>query len=273
VSWGDNKEEWNENLEDFWKTGDTMPNVNISVNLPAWIHQPLRRVKHAFMPPRNGQPGINLAGDRDIEYSFVAAHLPSGPGEALDFGCGPSNLSLLAGRRGFRVLALDLMPQAFFWEHEGVRFRQADLLETDLPGESLDLVVNCSAVEHVGLVGRYGVSKDQTDGDLAVMQRLLFLLRENGTMLLTIPCGRDAVFAPVHRVYGERRLPELLRGYAIEKEEYWIKDAANRWNISSREATLQFEPKPPAPNPTDSSYGLACFVLRKPGLRSPNTPK
>ena len=138
-----------------------MPTVNISVKLPGWIHQPLRRIKRAFMPPQNGQPSINLLGDRDVEYSFVAAHLPNGPGEALDFGCGPSNLSLLAGRRGFRVLALDLEPQRFLWGHEGVRFLQADLLETDLPGQSLDLVVNCSAVEHVGLVVRYGVSKDQ----------------------------------------------------------------------------------------------------------------
>ena len=249
-----------------------MPTVNISVKLAGWIHGPLRRVKHAFMP-QNGQSAINLAGDRDIEYSFVAAHLPSGPGEALDFGCGPSNLSLLAGRRGFRVLAVDLVPQTFDWEHEGVRFLQADLLETNLPGESLDLVVNCSAVEHVGLAGRYGVSKDQSDGDLAAMQRLLFLLRENGTMLLTIPCGRDTVFVPVHRVYGEQRLPQLLRGYAIEKEEYWIKDAANRWHISTREAALQFVPRPPASNPSDSSYALACFVLRKPGSRSPNSSK
>ena len=61
-----------------------MPTVNISVKLPTWIHQPLRRVKRAFMPPQNGQPAINLLGDRDIEYSFVAANLPSGPGEALD---------------------------------------------------------------------------------------------------------------------------------------------------------------------------------------------
>jgi len=250
-----------------------MPTVNISVKLPGWIHQPLRRIKRTFMPPQNGQPSINLLGDRDVEYSFVAAHLPSGPGEALDFGCGPSNLSLLAGRRGFRVLALDLEPQTFLWGHEGVRFLQADLLETDLPGQSLDLVVNCSAVEHVGLVGRYGVSKDHSDGDLAVMERLLFLLRENGTMLLTIPCGRDAVFAPTHRVYGERRLPQLLRGYAIEKEEYWIKDAANRWNVCTRESALQFEQKPPVSNPIDSSYALACFVLRKSGSRSPNTSK
>ena len=31
-------------------------------------------------------PAITLAGDRAIENSWVAAHMPPGPGKALDFG-------------------------------------------------------------------------------------------------------------------------------------------------------------------------------------------
>lgn len=55
-------------------------------------------------------PPPNLRGDRHIEYSWIAANMPSGPGAALEFGCGNSWLSLAAARRGFRTLAIDLTP-------------------------------------------------------------------------------------------------------------------------------------------------------------------
>lgn len=242
-----------------------MPKVSIPVNIPSWIHKPLRGVKRALAKP----PVLpNIWGDREIEYSFIVAHMPAGPGRALDFGSGASYLTLVAARRGFEAVALDLEPQSFWWKHEGVRFVTADLLTVDMPNESLDLVTNCSAVEHVGLVGRYGVSEARMDGDLQVMERLRSLLKPGGMMLLTIPCGQDSVFVPTHRVYGEKRLPQLLNGYAIEKEEYWVKDSGNKWNVCDRKTALQFEPRPDFARPVDCSYALACFVLRKPHASS-----
>jgi SAM-dependent methyltransferase len=240
-----------------------MHTVNISVRLPAWIYNPLRRIKRALLP-QNGKLGTNLWGDRDVEYSFIAANMPSGPGHALDFGCGPSNLSFLAARRGFQVLALDLELQNFYWLHDAIRFLQADLFSADLQADSLDLIINCSAVEHVGLVGRYGVSEARTDGDLEAMRRMLSLLKPTGVMLLTIPCGRDATFIPLHRVYGKDRLPQLLQGYAVQKEEYWTKDPMNRWKIADRESALVFRPTADLSDHVSSSYALGCFILRRP---------
>jgi SAM-dependent methyltransferase len=240
-----------------------MPTVNIPVRLPSWLYKPLRRVKRAVVP-QNGKPSINLWGDRDVEYSFIAANMPSGPGHALDFGCGPSNLSFLAARRGFRVLALDLELQNVYWSHNAVRFLQADLFGADLQANSLDLVINCSAIEHVGLVGRYGVSQTRPDGDLEAMQRLLPLMKPDGMMLLTIPCGQDATFIPVHRVYGKQRLPQLLQGYAVQKEEFWTKDSMNRWGTADRDSALLFRPTADLADPVSSSYALGCFVLRRP---------
>jgi 2-polyprenyl-3-methyl-5-hydroxy-6-metoxy-1,4-benzoquinol methylase len=74
---------------------------------------------------------INLLGDRDVEWSFIAAHLPRGPGKALDFGSGGSYISLIAARKGFEVIALDLEPQTFPWQHPQVTFMQGDLLKVD----------------------------------------------------------------------------------------------------------------------------------------------
>lgn len=154
-----------------------MPIVRLSipVYLPMALYRPLRRLKRAITD-RN-RPTRNLWGDRDVEYSFIAAHMPNGPGKALDFGSGSSYMSLLAALRGFEVIALDLEPQTFPWRHPAVRFIQGDLLELDLPTNHFDLIINCSTVEHVGLVGRYSVTESRPDGDLEAMARLRELMK------------------------------------------------------------------------------------------------
>ena len=39
---------------------------------------------------------LDLKGDRNVEWSWVAAEMPEGPGMALDFGPGGSQLSTIA---------------------------------------------------------------------------------------------------------------------------------------------------------------------------------
>jgi hypothetical protein len=87
------------------------------------------------------------------------------------------------------------------------------------------------------------------------MRRLRGLLRVDGTMILTVPVGRDAVFAPLHRIYGAERLPLLLATWAVIAEEYWSKDDANRWQRVGREEALRRMP-------SEHCYGLGLFVLR-----------
>ena len=232
-----------------------MRSVSLSIPLPDGLHRALRALKRGLRG--SGSRTRDLHGDRDLEWTWIASQLPQGPGEALDFGCGQSMLGLAAAHRGFRVTAVDLGPVEWPYRHEGLAFVQGDLLTLDLGEERFDLVLNCSAVEHVGLAGRYGVATDRADGDLAAMARMRALLKRGGIMLLTIPVGRDAVFPPLHRVYGSERLPRLLEGFTIERREYWLKDDANRWNASPEAAALAFVPR-------ERLYGLGCFVLRKP---------
>jgi SAM-dependent methyltransferase len=204
----------------------------------------------------------NLLGDRDIEWAFVAAHVPKGPGRALDFGPGGSSLSLVAAEAGFEVTSVDLEAVYSPYVHSAIRRLQGDVLELPLQGD-LDLVINCSTVEHVGLSGRYGVTKGHPSGDLDAMERLRALLKPGAPMLLTIPVGVDSVFAPLCRVYGDERLPRLLRGYEIVVERYWVKDAENRWIAATRDAALAFEASAGSFDPLQSIYALGCFVLRR----------
>lgn len=212
----------------------------------------------AALYDRLGRPPVpNLEGDRDIEYSWVAANMPDGPGQALDFGCGKSWMGLLGARRGFEVTAIDLEQISWWYEHPHLRFVREDVAKLSLPADSLDLIISCSTVEHVGLAGRYGVSEGRSDGDLEAMSLLRHLLKPGKNLLLTIPVGKDRVFAPRHRVYGPQRLPKLLDGWEVVRSEYWIKDQSNCWSLCEEYTALDGEP-------LEHYYGLGLFVLRRP---------
>ena len=198
---------------------------------------------------------INLDGDRDVEYAFIAAQMPNGPGRVLDFGSGFGNLGLMAAQRGLVVTAIDLRDVFWHYAHPAIEFRRGDLFELDLPEGSYDLIINCSTVEHVGLGGRYG-SAERPDGDLDAMQRLRSLITPGGTMLMTIPVGRDTVYGPMHRVYGRERLPRLLDGWRVENVQFWTKNETNTWIPCDENQALDFQP-------TEHVYGLGCFVLRR----------
>lgn len=197
----------------------------------------------------------NMKGDRDIEYSWVVAHIPDGGGLALDFGSGPGWMALAAARKGFQVTALDMMPVRWFYVHPGLTFVQGDILRPLFPPEHFDLIINVSAIEHVGISGRYDVVAANPDGDLEAMAALKRVLRPGKLMLLTIPIGQDRTFQPLHRVYGPERLPRLLAGWEILEQESWLKDQHNLWVRADEAVALAREPTP-------LCFGLGLYVLK-----------
>lgn len=240
--------------------------ISISIYLPDPLYQALRGLKRSMgaFQRGNNNPPVNLWGDRDIEWSWVAAHIPSGKGEALDFGNGGSHLGLSAAHHGFNTTAIDLEAVQWPYTHPNLRFVQGDILKLPLPKEYFDLIINCSTVEHVGLAGRYGETKQSRDGDLEAMGRLKELLKLRGMMLLTIPIGQDSVFAPLHRVYGAERLPQLLEGFTVEEEQFWIKNGQNRWQVCDKQSALGFKAIVGSlTDPLQNAYALGCFILRR----------
>jgi len=199
------------------------------------------------------QDGPSLSGDRWVEWSFCMSRLADGPGRTLDFGADIAFLSLAAAQRGHDVVALDRLPSSAEFDHARVSLLQADILAHDFGEERFDQIINCSSVEHVGLGGRYG-SSEASDGDLEAMAALRAALAPEGRMILTIPVGRDRVAAPLHRIYGEDRLPRLLDGFAPVEEQYWRKDD-DRWQQTDRARALDVEG-------SEAFYALGLFVLR-----------
>ncbi len=245
--------------------------ITFPISLPDWLYGMLRAVKQYYLKTKGGsQSQRNLLGDRDIEWSWVASQMPSGPGEALDFGNGGTYLGLIAALRDFNVLAVDLGAVCWPYEHPNLRFRQGDILKLPFSEKYFDLIINCSTVEHVGLVGRYGVIEDRQIGDLEAMALLRKLMKPGGIMLLTIPLGQDAVFPPMCRVYGKQRLPQLVDGFTVEKEIFWAKNEYNLWIQCDREMALTFHASAGSRNPLQNVYALGGFVLRKPGQEEPH---
>ena len=202
-------------------------------------------------------PAPNLKGDRDVEYSWVAAHLPHGPGVALDFGCGPSYLGLVAARKGYQVTCVDLLPVRWYYEYPNLEFLQGDVRELSLRSEHYDLIINCSSIEHVGLAGRYGEQRAQEQADIETSALLRHLLKPGKPMLLTVPVGKDQVFPPLHRVYGENRLPMLLSGWEVASKEFWVKNNSNCWVSVLEKEALNYQA-------SEYHYGLGLFVLLRP---------
>jgi hypothetical protein len=199
---------------------------------------------------------MDLSGDRAVEWSWVNAMIPSGPGTALDFGPGKSQLGTVAAMKEFDVTGVDMTEIARPFLLPNLHFIKGELLTLDLPDGYFDLVINCSSVEHSGLSGRYGVEDDDPDGDLKVMCKLRRLMKRNGVHLLTIPVGRDIVWRPLHRIYGEERLPQLISGFRVRSSRFWIKDHYNRWVLTSQERALRQSTLP-------ALYGLGCFELQR----------
>jgi hypothetical protein len=205
----------------------------------------------------------NILGDRAIEWRFVEEHLPDGPGRCLDFGPGGSTLATTATQRGLTVTAIDR--DISDWRlQDHVALVHADIFMVVGPSDNFDVIINCSTIEHVGIPGRYGITLDNPRGDILAMELLRDWLCPGGMMLLTLPLGRDAVFAPKCRVYGAERLPRLLDGYAVEVERCYVKNEQNQWTPCSREIAVAEEASVYSNDPAGNLYALGCFVLRKP---------
>jgi SAM-dependent methyltransferase len=234
----------------------------VPVYLPRPVFAALRAARRILSASTATATPIDLSGDRDVEWSYIAARLPMGTGQVLDFGCGSGNMAIHAIQKGHSVVALDLLPSNFPWSHPKLQMISGDLLTLDLPESRFDYILNCSSIEHVGLSGRYGVVAEETDGDLAAMTKMRTLLKSSGKMLMTIPCGQDATMVPWHRVYGPERLPKLLKRFTVEEQTFWLKRSDNRWYPANAQEALSYAPTSHPTSATQCSYALGCFTLR-----------
>jgi len=109
-------------------------------------------------------------------------------------------------------------------------------------GIKTDVAISFSSFEHDGL-GRYGDPLNP-NGDLEAMQTARNFLKDDGYMLFGVPQGKDCLVWNAHRIYGEIRLPLLLKGWKTE---------------------AVFEQKSPVGKPIGTYHIQPLMVLRKAG--------
>lgn len=201
-----------------------------------------------------GQPkgGFDLAGEKQLDWGWVASKACGLTGRALDIGCGTSPVPAVLQAAGFSVTAIDLEPAQPF-EFPNLRVIRGDFISYDFGREQFDLVVLCSAVEHFGLSGRYR-SAQRSDGDIECMRKVRSLLSSGGRVILTIPIGLDYVLSPWHRVYGRDRFPRLIEGFSVLQDRAFARSPGGPWHMVTLQEGLA-HPKVP------QRYALGEFVL------------
>ena len=185
------------------------------------------------------RPIPNADYGRWLERSFIIANLPKEKGRLLDVGCGNGYLSTMAAFLGFEVIGLDVARVDCIVKLANLSFIQADILDF-YPGKSFDVIVACSTIEHIGVSGRYGQEEDEV-ADLKAMNVLSLMVDKHGTLLLTIPVGRDTILRPYCRVYGVQRLPLLLSRFEVVASEFWHKVNNVVWEQVEEDTALAVE--------------------------------
>ena len=203
--------------------------------------------------PRPPRGGVDLDGEKLIDWGWVCVNLPAGPRRALEIGPGKSPIIPAMLALGYDVTAVDLsrdISRLF----SNIRFHFADFKEIE-SDKGFDVIVLCSVVEHIGLSGRYNSEEDR-DGDLKAMRKAFEWLNPRGQLFLTIPVGKDAVHRPWHRVYGQGRLKQLLEGFSVVQSRYLVKQPWGPWHIANEVDALSF-------GPDIQRYALGEFILEK----------
>lgn len=198
-------------------------------------------------------PEFDLHGEKFLDWAWVVGNLPRIPSRCIDIGCAESPLVPIMLALGHEVVGVDL--GRVLYDLPGFTFYQGDFNHIPLQLGSFDVAVMCSAVEHIGLSGRYD-SLEDPEGDVKAMRKVSTLLRPGGVLILTIPVGVDGVHSPWHRVYGQKQLPILLDGYRIVKSRFFVKRPRAEWY----EVDASYATRFPA---TVVRYALGEYVLAR----------
>ena len=161
---------------------------------------------------------------RMIEYSFVIGKLASlEKGRVLDIGC-VARLNLLPttlASIGWEVYGIDT--RQFKFRFPNFHFVLGDITRTAFPDSYFDTVCAVSTLEHIGLSGRYGISNYDPDGDAKAVRETRRILRGGGSLLVTLPCGKEKRQTTLNRVYNRDSLEELFSKWEIKDNEgFWI---------------------------------------------------
>lgn len=197
--------------------------------------------KLTIWPCGSDKVDVVAVADRHYEYAFTVEKFREYDirnKNILDVGSSGSVLPPILAALGNRVVCVDVLEWPIRWPN--LEFIKGDLLESDIPFESFDVIACVSTIEHFGL-GRYG-DKEDVDGDIKGMANLRKYLKPNGLMILTVPFCRPTVAFPAHRIYDESRILRCTSGFKIlDKKFFGPIDRPNVYRPCSEEETYSVD--------------------------------
>jgi SAM-dependent methyltransferase len=163
-----------------------------------------------------GPPGVD---ERVIEIPWVLARL--GRGRALEVGYAFAEPPYLAAllQAGFdELVGVDLAEA----DVPGLAAVRADVRELPFDDRSFDLALCVSTLEHVGADNeRYGLEAEHDGASrLTALRELRRVLRPDGRLLITVPCGEPGDYGWFHQddVRGWTKL-YVRAGFFVEEQE------------------------------------------------------
>lgn len=194
-----------------------------------------------------------VTSERLVEYDFVARNLPPRTRKAmmLDIGTGRSGLAKTVrefGKARWQVFGID-------WSelHCDARMDARFMAFCD---ELFDQIICISTIEHVGISGA-----GDRNGDGKVMGEINRILKRNGTVILSMPYGRQKKIKREHRIYDRHALANLVEPLVIDKKEFYL-FSSGKWVKRSQATADKTENTTGVPAGFHSA-ACACLLLRK----------
>lgn len=187
---------------------------------------------------------------RLIEYRFILQNLPKTKGlKVLEVGCNLSLFIYELSYREYETYGIDpnVQPENF---PKKIKVVRGDITQTNFPDSFFDSIILISVIEHIGL-GYYG-DPLHGKGDFLAMNEIHRILKNDGILLITTLIGSKHQVKELERIYGQEELAELLKGWKICREKYYI--FQGKWIEVDKQTAFQ---------ESKQHFGTACIGLMK----------
>jgi SAM-dependent methyltransferase len=169
-----------------------------------------------------------MAPVRYAEYEFVLRNLITRDIKAkiLDVGCSTSAFSSKiskSSRNGCEIVGIDIVKEI---GSLGFPLILMDAMNIGFKNKTFDQVMCLSTMEHIGLDregvnAKYNNPNSGINGDSLAMKEIWRVLKNKGTLILTVPCGKLIIKQQGYRVYHQESLSILTNMFFVVKKEFF----------------------------------------------------